>query len=134
MRVPRKKIAELIRLAARREAAPVREVDVAVVTSRQIAALNRRYLGRRGATDVLCFDLSDPDQNEISAQVVVCGELAVRQAIARGHGPQRELLLYILHGLLHLMGYDDRTKRGAARMQARQGELLSEFMGGRKRR
>ena len=129
MRVPRKRIVELVRHVAAAEGARLGHVDVAVVSSRRIAALNRRYLGRRGATDVLSFDLSDDASGAgLTAQIVVSGDLAARQGRSRGTGPQRELLLYVVHGLLHLLGYDDRTPRQAGRMRARQEELLGEFL------
>lgn len=132
MRVPRKSLAELIALVSRREGARVAEVDVAVVDRGRIARLNRRWLGRAGATDVISFDLSDGGEGPLVAQLVVCGDVAVSQARRRGEGVQRELMLYVVHGLLHLMGYDDRTPRRARRMRGRQEELLAEFLQGRR--
>jgi len=131
IRIPRKKIAALIALVSAAESADLDEVDIAVVTARRIAALNRRYLGRRGATDVLSFDLSQPGGGA-AIQLIVCGELAVSEALARGLGPQRELMLYVVHGLLHVLGYDDTTPQAAAKMHTRQEELLDAFRNDRK--
>jgi len=128
MRVPRKRLSELIRFVAAREKPAIREVDLAVVDSRQMASLNRRYLHRRGPTDVLSFDLTGPADEGISAQLIVCGDLAVKEGLARGHGRQRELMLYVVHGLLHLMGYDDRTAVAARQMRDRQENILSAFL------
>lgn len=127
MRVPRKRLAELIGFVADREGADVAEVDVAVVGRVEMAELNRRYRGHGGETDVLSFDLSDASRIGLVAQIVVCGDVAVEQAGRYGTGVQGELMLYVVHGLLHLTGYDDRTARGAARMHAREDELLAEF-------
>lgn len=127
IRVPRKKLTRLITFVAAKESTDVADVDVAIVSSREIAALNRRYLGHSGPTDVLSFDLTDPGDAGLSAQIVVCGDVAVKQAAARDIGPQHELMLYVLHGLLHLMGYDDETPRAAAKMRSRQEELLKAF-------
>jgi len=127
LRVPRQKIAALIALVAWRERVRIAEVDIAVVTAREIAALNRRHLGRAGQTDVLSFDLTDSPGGNLCAQIIVCGDLAVRQARNLRTGPQRELLLYVLHGLLHLIGYDDAGHAPAARMHAREDELLGEL-------
>jgi len=129
LRVPRKRITELVAFVARSEGKAIVEVDVAVVDSRQIARLNRRYLRHAGATDVLSFDLTDPGASGLSAQIIVCGSVAVREATRRGIGSQRELLLYVLHGLLHLLGYDDRSSAARARMTARQEQLLAGFLG-----
>ena len=128
LRAPRKKITALVEFVASAESAQVDEVDIAIVTSRRIAALNRRYLRHAGSTDVLSFDLSVPGGGTI-AQVIVCGDVAVRQARARRIGPQRELMLYIVHGLLHVMGYDDTNPQAAEKMYARQEELLEAFLG-----
>ena len=133
VRVPRKKIARLVAFLGRAEGVRIAEVDVAVVDRDGIAALNRRYLARAGATDVLSFDLSDSAAEGIVAQLVVCGVAAAAQAAARGVGVQRELLLYVTHGLLHLTGYDDGTARGAARMHAREEEILDAFLARYKR-
>lgn len=126
MRVPRKRLAELVAFVAARQRAPIAEVDIAVVSSRQIASLNKQYLSHPGATDVLSFDLSNPD-GPILGQIVVCGDVAVRQAPLHNCGPQRELMLYVVHGLLHLTGCNDNTPMAAARMHTREEELLDAF-------
>ena len=127
MRVPRKRLSELIRFVAADEGARLAEVDLAVVTGPQMAALNRRYLDRSGPTDVLSFDLTESGERGLSAQLIVCGETAVAQAAARGCTRQRELMLYVIHGLLHLMGYDDSTSSSAAEMHARAEQVISAF-------
>ena len=128
LRVPRKRLVELIGFVAAREGARIAQVDLAVVDSGEIAGVNRRFLGHAGATDVISFDLSDRAGAGLSAQLVVCGDVAVRQARLRGLKAQHELMLYVIHGLLHLMGYEDNSIRGGAKMHARQEELLREFL------
>lgn len=127
LRAPRKRITKLVGFVARAERRAVAEVDVAVVNAHEITRLNRRYLRHAGLTDVLCFDLGQPGE-PIMAQIVVCAEVAIRQAKRFGHSPQRELLLYVVHALLHLMGYNDAKPAQAARMQRRQEELLRRFL------
>jgi len=134
LRVPRTKITALVGFVARREHVAVGEVDVAVVSRREMAYLNRRYLSRAGATDVLSFDLSGASQEGLVAQLIVCGDVAVRQAKALGVGPQRELLLYVVHGLLHVMGCRDGATGAAAKMCARQKQLLEDFLKSYRRR
>ena len=122
----------MVEFVARAEKVQLDEIDIAAVTSRKIAALNRQYLQHAGATDVISFDLSDPGQG-LSAQIIVCAEVAVREARVRRIGPQRELMLYIVHGLLHVMGYDDTSPQLAEKMYARQEELLEAFLSSRRR-
>ncbi len=120
----------MIDFVARAEKARIAEIDVAVVSSRQFARINRLYLNHVGATDVITFDLSDVDEpaGEINGQIVVCADVAQKQARRLGQGVQKELLLYVAHGLLHLTGYDDATPAAAKRMHARQEELLEKFL------
>ena len=101
-------------------------MEVAIVADREMSALNRTYHRIRGTTDVLSFDLAEPGE-PICAQIIVCAEEALRQAKRRAQPPQRELLLYIAHGLLHLLGYDDTSKKQAERMTIRQEKILEDF-------
>ena len=136
LRVPRRKIAELVAFVARSEAVRLLDVDVAVVGAAEMARLNAQYLSHAGATDVLSFDLSDSSDGGagLSAQIIVCADLAAAEAEKRNCSPRSELLLYVVHGLLHLMGYDDTTAPAAEKMRARQAELLEAFGGRRSNR
>ncbi len=134
VRVPRKRIAALAARLARQEGVRLAHVDVAVVTAGEMAALNRRYLGQTGATDVLSFDMSDEFSDDLAAQIIVCGDVAARQAPRHGQSAARELLLYVAHGLLHLTGYDDATPPLAARMHARAERLVADVYQPAKRR
>jgi probable rRNA maturation factor len=127
MRVPRKKMAGLVRYIARREKVALAEVDIAVVDDEQIEQLNRRHLRHAGTTDVLSFDLTAPGEPALSLQLIVCGPLARRVGPEHGLSPTRELLLYVAHGLLHQLGYDDQDPPAARTMRRRQMQLLEEF-------
>ncbi len=140
VRVSADRLRRLIRFVVDAEGYRIAALDLAIVPDAEMKALNRRYLGSAALTDVLTFDLSGPAHDGrvhdgggrergagLVAQVVVCGDLAVRQARLRGHSAARELMLYVVHGLLHLMGYEDGSVRGAAGMHAREDELLVLF-------
>jgi probable rRNA maturation factor len=128
IRVPRKRLAALIEFVAHSEGARIGQVDLAVVSSSEISGLNRRFLSHAGPTDVLSFDLSGQEAPGLHAQLVVCGDVAVRQGPLHGQKPQHELMLYVVHGLLHLLGHEDTSIRGGVRMHAREEELLREFL------
>ena len=100
-------------------------VELAVVGDAAMRSLNRRWLNRDRTSDVLSFDLSDDEQ--FCAQIVVNVEQARRQARLRGRGYGAELMLYVVHGLLHLLGYDDADPDQARRMHAREDQLLRRF-------
>lgn len=127
MRIPRKALCDLIAFVVAREGASVVEVDLAVVSAGQIAAINRRFLHHAGPTDVISFNLADEGE-PVSAQLVVCADVAVSQARKRNIPARRELFLYVIHGLLHTMGYDDAAKPQAAKMERKQEELLEGFL------
>lgn len=133
VRVPRKRIAELVGFVASAEGVPVAELDLAVVGAAEIALHNKRFLSHVGPTDVLGFDLSEAGRGGLSVQLIVCGDVAAAEAAARGLPKQRELMLYVVHGLLHMMGHEDQSIRGAAKMHAREEELLREFLSRRPR-
>lgn len=127
VRVPRKKLFELVAFVSAAEGVRLSDIDIAVVNSAEIARLNRQWLRHSGPTDVISFDMSSPADTAISAQIIVCGDVAAAEARSRGLGVQRELMLYVVHGLLHLMGYDDTDPESSQVMHARQQQLLDEF-------
>jgi probable rRNA maturation factor len=100
------------------------EVRLRIVEDQAMAEAHLRYTNVAGTTDVLTFDLRDSSEEPIDADIMICIDEATRQATTRGHELRMELLLYGLHGLLHLIGYDDHTQRGYARMHRREDELL----------
>ena len=100
-------------------------LSVAVVDDLQMARMHRQYKQTDGTTDVLTFDLRDGQDDPIEADLVICRDEATRQAAARGHAVRLELLLYAVHGLLHLLGYDDADADQAAAMHQREDELLT---------
>lgn len=99
-------------------------VSIAIVGDTEMSRLHLRYKRIAGPTDVLTFDLRETPGAAIDGDIVICYDEARRQAKAHRHDIKLELLLYALHGLLHLMGYDDRTDRDFRRMHRREDELL----------
>lgn len=99
------------------------DLSVAVVGREEIAELNGRFLRRDGPTDVLAFPYGEEEGMTVG-EIVVCADVAVSEAAQRAHSAEDELLLYVVHGLLHLLGYDDHEAAGMARMRERECELL----------
>jgi len=100
-------------------------VGIALMDNATIHALNKRFLDHDEPTDVLSFPLSDPGSRKLEGDLAVGAEMAQTQAAARGHDVQAELALYVIHGLLHLCGFDDKTDEGAARMRQRERHYLN---------
>jgi len=141
---------DLVAHVLRSEGVTAAEVGVSFVGERRIRALNREYRGVDAVTDVLSFPLEEPGERppvgvpRLLGDVVVCPVQARRQAVADGAPPARELAVLLVHGVLHLLGWEHgdaetdagftsgkpapRTDGGrvAPDMRARQLELLED--------
>jgi len=94
------------------------------VTDPEIHVLNRQYRGKDKPTDVLSFPLADTLQPSVLGDVVISVETAARQAQRRGHSLQEELQILLIHGILHLLGYDHEvSRREAVRMHRKEREV-----------
>jgi len=101
----------------------VGEVRVRLLGDEEMARAHERYKGRSGPTDVLTFDL-EPDSDVLDVDVLVCVDEASRRAAQFGHDVAREILLYMVHGVLHCLGYDDHDPEQAERMHREEDRLL----------
>jgi probable rRNA maturation factor len=101
-------------------------LSIAVVDDPEIQALNRRFLGHDYPTDVLSFAL-EREGNRLEGEVVASAETAVRSAPQFGWTADDELLLYVIHGALHLVGHDDTTDELRAAMRTAERRYLSAF-------
>jgi probable rRNA maturation factor len=96
------------------------EISVWLISDCRMAWLHRQFLGQAGPTDVLTFQ---------HGEIFISVETARRHADAFGNSLVRELQLYIVHGLLHLHGFDDRTQFGTRRMKKMQEKILRDCSG-----
>jgi probable rRNA maturation factor len=127
----RKLILQVLRRVIKEEGRSARNLSIVLTDNRHIRDLNHEYLGHDRTTDVISFPLEDPDwpldpaaNGSINGEIIASAERALQQAEAIHGDPQAELLLYLVHGLLHLIGYDDRVPQQARRMHQREDELL----------
>jgi probable rRNA maturation factor len=100
------------------------EISLAFVDNPTIHRLNKRYLDHDEPTDVLSFPYSDAGAKKLTGELILGVEVAKEQAAERGHDVQAELALYVIHGLLHLCGYDDKTEKAAQQMRQRERHYL----------
>ena len=125
------KIEKLVKAISNRFKFSEATVSIAIVDDAEIREMNKRFLNHSRATDVISFDLSDSNrESKIAGQkmfeLVVNGEMAVRQAKLRGHSSEAELALYVTHGLLHNLGFDDSTQSRAKKMHDTEDEILEQ--------
>jgi probable rRNA maturation factor len=107
---------------------PLTELSLALVGDRVMSDLHRRFMSIDGPTDVLTFPLEmDSAGKTIGGEVVICVPEARRRAREHGIPLPHELLLYAVHGVLHLSGYDDRTAMEYKVMHRTEDDLLSRL-------
>ena len=107
---------------------PLAELSLALVGDAEMSHLHQQYLNIPGPTDVLTFPLDlDRRGRPLSGEVVVCVPEARRQARLSATLVERELLLYALHGMLHLCGFDDRTAAGFQKMHRTEDQILTRL-------
>lgn len=124
------------------------ELSILFVDETAMAELNQRFMDKVGPTDVLAFPIDEtgpigrwpdagttgPDRDEdpneaplLLGDVVVCPSVAARQAVDHGVSLDDEMALLVVHGVLHVLGHDHAEADEAARMQARERDLLDRF-------
>lgn len=119
-------LGERFEAVARQAGAVQGTICISIIDDQAMARLHEQYCNMSGTTDVLTFDLREQPDAPVEADLVLCFDEAKRQADSRGHDVQVELLLYAVHGLLHLLGEDDHDPEAAASMHAREDELLKQ--------
>jgi probable rRNA maturation factor len=122
---------------------PMAELSILLVDLAYMAELNHRWMGGDGPTDVLAFPMEegtiDPGPNELGGgeptllgDVVLCPEVAARQAEQASHETADELDMLTVHGVLHLLGYDHAEPDEEREMFALQTKLLDGWRAGRR--
>src|SRR5262245_3053730 len=104
------------------------EISIAIVSDDRMHELNRQYLQHDYPTDVLSFVLAhNARAKSLDGEIIASSDYAAREALRYRWTTDDELLLYIIHGCLHLVGYDDTTAKGKAAMREAEGKYLEAF-------
>lgn len=102
-------------------------VTFAFVDDPHIHRLNKQFLDHDEPTDVLTFPYSEPGAKKLEGEVVIGYGVAEANAAERGHAATLELTLYVIHGCLHLCGYDDTTDAASAQMRKKEQQYLEQL-------
>ncbi|MBF0122077.1 MAG: rRNA maturation RNase YbeY [Candidatus Omnitrophica bacterium] len=104
---------------------------IVFLDGRAMRRLNRQVLGHDYVTDVITFDLgskaSHVSRLTIDGEIYICPSEAKRNAKVYGESVEREILRYIAHGILHLLGWDDQTEAKRCQMRKKEDDLLDAF-------
>ncbi|MFZ9750849.1 MAG: rRNA maturation RNase YbeY [Candidatus Nanopelagicales bacterium] len=114
---------------------PQADLSIIFVDEDSIAELNKRWMDETGPTDVLSFpmdELRPGDDSEVSADsllgdIVICPQVAATQAVSAGKPVAEEIQLLLVHGFLHLLGFDHAEPAEHQRMFALQDQILAEW-------
>lgn len=100
------------------------EINICLCTGKRIKGFNKRYLAQDAPTDVIAFNTTASDnRNILTADIIISAEAAVSNAKIFKTAPLYELFLYVIHGMLHILGDDDNTEKKRIKMNKKQ-ELL----------
>jgi probable rRNA maturation factor len=106
----------------------LKSLSIVLTSDRAMKKLHHEFMNENTTTDVLTFPIdTTPAGDVLAGEIYVCVPEARRQAKVRGIDAQHEVLLYALHGMLHLLGYDDRTARDFHAMHAAEDEILTKL-------
>ncbi len=110
---------------ARRAAGLKGKVNVFLTSSAEMKSLNRRFRGKDRPTDVLSFPAETDVQKQFAGEIAMAAEIATRNARELGHSPAQEVKILVLHGILHLRGYDHECDNG--QMARREKQLRAKL-------
>ena len=122
--IPYQILKETCRLVLEGEGVKKARISIALVDNATIHSINKRFLDHDEPTDVITFPLSNSGASKLEGELVLGMEVAQQQAQDLGHSRTEELQLYVIHGLLHLVGYDDLTTKDIRAMRARERHYL----------
>jgi probable rRNA maturation factor len=126
--VDERRMKKAVRLVLKDAGIERAEISIAIVDDPQMHALNRQYLQHDYPTDVLSFVLEcDEAARSLDGEIIASADYAAREAPRYGWAADDELLLYIIHGCLHLVGHDDQTPEGQAAMRSAEAQHLAAF-------
>ncbi|MDR0705041.1 MAG: rRNA maturation RNase YbeY [Planctomycetaceae bacterium] len=104
------------------------KLGVILVDNDTIQQYNRDFLQHDYPTDVISFPIVDRRyEGHLEAEILVCTQIALDRAGEFGWKPEEELLLYVVHGMLHLVGFDDTTPEIQIVMQQKEREYLAQL-------
>lgn len=130
--LPIDEITEKLTAVFKQEGFVTVELSIAIIGHEEMHLLNRRFLAHDETTDVLSFRLDEPidgvlSKSSLEGEIIVNADMAVERSTEFGWSADQELMYYLLHGTLHLCGYDDHGETQIAQMRAREDHYLKSW-------
>ncbi len=124
--INKSKIRKVVKVVLNKEVKSAK-LSIAFVDNEEIKRLNERFLGSNEVTDVIAFRLNNKE-DILSGEIVISVETAVEVANKKKSSVEGEIILYLVHGILHLLGYNDNNKKNATIMHEKESKILA-FLG-----
>ena len=118
-------VADLLNTVAASKGKSIDKLFFHFVSETKIQQVNKDYLKHNFVTDVITFDYSD--DKAISAEAFVCPEEVLKNAIIHSQLAENELVRVLLHAILHVLGYDDKSKESRQEMRKQEDHFLAIF-------
>ncbi|HMP91371.1 MAG TPA: rRNA maturation RNase YbeY [Phnomibacter sp.] len=123
----RRKVKEFLGILANGEGSSIVSLQYVFCGDDYMLEINRQFLGHDTFTDIITFDLGDAGSAGIEGEIYISVERVKENAAQFGVSIQQEMLRVIFHGLLHLLGYKDKTKAQVDEMRSKEDEYLKKF-------
>jgi rRNA maturation RNase YbeY len=104
---------------------PESEIGIIFLSETDMTELNQSYLKHDGSTDVITFDYRDDDDEPLIGEIYVCLDVAERAAIRYTTSFTKEVVLYCVHGILHLCGLNDKTEKQRSQMRIAERKVMT---------
>ena len=117
-----------VSFATRKQKNKFEVINIIIVSPKEILRINKEFLGHNYVTDVITFENPSPVNNKIYADIFVCFEQTKKQALNLGKSFRKEFLTVIIHGILHLVGYNDDTLKKRDEMNAVAENIATKFL------
>ena len=119
-------IHKLIRLLMREFGFSISNLEISFVNSNEIILINKKYLHHKGSTDIITFDYTLSD-TALEGEIIISGYETLHNAKRFKTSIKEEALRLLIHGILHLLGYDDIKKDDRKIMKAKEDELVKKY-------
>jgi probable rRNA maturation factor len=117
--IPRSLILKTVPAALRKLDFAHQGLSIVFLGEKRMRAINKKYLGHDYVTDVLTFDL-----DRGLGEIIICPRMAAANAVLYKTSTEKEIILYVIHGILHLNGFDDHAPRDMIQMRKMENALL----------
>ena len=103
------------------------DLSIVFVSAQKMKRLNTRHLRHSYETDILTFNYAQADSDFLMAEIIICPSVARIQAKQYGVPLEKEIMLYVVHGILHVMGFDDHSVKDIKKIRSKEARVMEHL-------